>query len=67
MDFEQVEGWLKEAFRRGDVSAALENGYPRYAWVRIDDTCFEGRLSNSGQGVYKGYPLSEDQWPAWLS
>ena len=61
LDFDQVEGWLREAVRDGSVSAVLDGDFPRYAWKRVDDRVYEARLSNAGLGQYKGYPLEADE------
>lgn len=66
LDFDQVQDWLRDAIRAGDVSAAIEGDFPRYAWVRVQGQLYEARLSNSGDGSYKGYPLDEHQAPQWL-
>lgn len=62
-DAEVVTGWLRSAIRRGVVSASWNGDFPRYVWHKQDDTVFEARLVNSGDGSYKGYPLSTDEWP----
>jgi len=66
LDFEEVETWLKAAFRDGSVSADIEGDFPRYAWRRIQGQAYEARLSNSGLGQYKGYPIEDRQAPRWL-
>jgi len=50
----------------GQVDATWEGGFPKYVWVVRGGICFEGRLVNSVQGHYKGYPLDETQWPRGL-
>ena len=60
---EMVRRWLRSAIRRGAVSAPWEKGFPRYVWYKQDDIVFEGSLVNSGDGSYKGYPISESEWP----
>jgi len=62
-DRQVVEEWLRSAIRRGAVGAPWERGFPRYVWRKENDTVFEGRLTNSVQGEYKGYPLERDEWP----
>ena len=32
-------------------------------WYQSGSTMFEARLVNREAGSYKGYPLSEDEWP----
>lgn len=63
---ETLTGWLKEAIRLGNVGAPWEGGYPRYAWIDSNGTCFEARLVNQGNGEYKGYPLRGDERPDWI-
>lgn len=47
---EQAQMWLKSAIRAGDVSALVEGEFPRYAWARIEDRVFEGRLTTRCSG-----------------
>jgi hypothetical protein len=65
-DPEELTGWLREALMAGQVDATWEGGFPKYVWVVRGGICFEGRLVNSVQGHYKGYPLDETQWPRGL-
>jgi len=62
-DQARVEGWLREAIRRGAVGEPCEGEYPRYVWYKEGDALYEGRLVNRGRGEYKGYPLEDDEWP----
>lgn len=64
--FDQLTEWLAGAVAAGDIGAPWEGDYPRYAWVRNEHGCFEARLTNRGQGTYKGYPLSDDEIPDWM-
>jgi hypothetical protein len=66
LNFDEVTEWLREAVSEGSVSAALEGEFPRYAWKRIGDQVYEARLSNSGLGQYKGYPIKDYEAPGWL-
>jgi len=66
LDFDEVEGWLRDAVREGSVSAVLEGEFPRYAWKRVGVRVYEARLSNAGLGQYKGYPIEEHEAPGWL-
>lgn len=66
LDPDQVLRWLREAIGNGNVSAAFEGDFPRYAWARVDGACYEARLSNSGLGEYKGYPILDQEAPGWL-
>ena len=65
-DQAQLTTWLREAIGMGQVGALWEGNFPRYAWLRKADRCFEARLSNREQGTYKGYPLKPDEIPTWL-
>lgn len=67
VDLDEVVVWLRGAVRRGDVSAAFENEFPRYVWTRVGESCYEARLTNADQGTYKGYPLTESECPSWLN
>lgn len=58
-----VEGWLKDALRKGSISSFREGRFPRYVWFKDGDQVYEGRLVNRELGEYKGYPLSRDEWP----
>lgn len=55
--------WLRAAIEAGNTGAQWEQGFPRYAWWREDDRCFQARLVNAGLGHYKGWPLALDEWP----
>lgn len=66
LNFDEVLEWLRSAVREGSVSAALEGVFPRYAWKRVGDRVYEARLSNSGLGEYKGYPIEDYEAPGWL-
>jgi hypothetical protein len=66
LDFEAVVEWLRNAVRNGDVSADFEGEFPRYVWARVGGRVYEARLSNSGLGAYKGYPIQDFEAPGWL-
>lgn len=63
VDVRIVVGWLRTAVKRGATGAPWEGAFPRYVWYKHQDTVFEGRLVNRGNGSYKGYPLGDDEWP----
>ena len=65
-DVEVVTEWLRSAIRQGATGGLWEGGFPRYAWYKHEDTVFEGRLVNRGDGSYKGYPLEPREWPAGI-
>jgi len=58
-----VQGWLQSAIRAGNISADLENGFPRYVWHCVDGQYYEARLTNRESGCYKGYPVEKSECP----
>ena len=62
-DLESVSKWLHSALLLGATGAPWEGGFPRYVWHKEGSIVFEGRLVNRTQGWYKGYPLSNNEWP----
>ena len=66
LDFDDVVEWLRNAVRARHVSADLNGDFPRYAWARVEGRVYEARLSNSGLGAYKGYPIYDHEAPDWL-
>lgn len=59
----EVQQWLKNAIRAGNLSAHLEQGYPRYVWHCVGEQYYEARLTNPGAGQYKGYPVKKSECP----
>lgn len=59
----QITRWLRGAIRTGNVSAHWEGDFPRYVWYRENESVYEARLVNQGNGQYKGYPLNREEWP----
>lgn len=59
----EIEECLRDGIRKKLVGAPWEDGFPRYVWNYLDGTLYEGRLANSGNGAYKGYPLRTDEKP----
>lgn len=53
---------------QGLVGGGTDQGYPRYVWFfdKGDVIYYEARLSNAGDGSYKGYPLNDDEVPPEL-
>lgn len=56
----RLQRLLQEVIRRGQVDPRKEGAFPRRAWgrLRVADgsvQLFEARLTNSAQGLYKGY------------
>jgi len=66
LDFDEVLNWLKAAIRGRCVSADFDGDFPKYVWTRVNDRVYEGRLTNSGLGGYKGYPIHDYEAPGWL-
>lgn len=64
--FVQATRWLRSAIRKGDVGAPWEGEFPRYAWYKVGDVVYEGRLVNRNSGDYKGYPLEKAEWPVFM-
>lgn len=64
---QQAQEWLEKAIRIGSTSEYWEGDFPRYVWFKVGGVAYEARLVNSGNGEYKGWPLSEAEWPADLS
>ncbi|MDX9760301.1 MAG: hypothetical protein RBU27_14170 [Bacteroidota bacterium] len=58
-----LQDWLRQAIAQGCCSQFGEDDFPKYVWFKDGDTVYEGRLVNSVQGEYKGYPLSPEEWP----
>jgi hypothetical protein len=59
---EQLTGWLRSAITSGQVGI-WQGGFPKYAWYRVDDRCYEARLTNPGNGDYKGYEFQDYECP----
>lgn len=62
----ELTEWLREAIRRGVTGGQWEGGFPKYVWHREGDVVYEARLLNCGNGEYKGYPLTQEQYPEGL-
>lgn len=62
-DQDELTDYIRRAIRSGQTGALWEGGFPRYAWLDIDGTCFEARQLGPGSGQYKGYALTDDQRP----
>jgi hypothetical protein len=58
-----IKNWLQEAIKAAHFSKIMENGFPRHIWAVIDNQHYEARLTNQGNGSYKGYPISQDKCP----
>lgn len=65
-DQRELTGWLRDAVRAGRVTAFEHDEFPRYVWFVREGQAYEGRLVNSAQGTYKGYPIEVRQAPKGL-
>ncbi len=59
----EIQGWLRRAFEVRCFAPPWEGGFPRYAWCKVDKVVYEARLVNRGQGQYKGWQLTPNEWP----
>ncbi len=50
----------------GATSTSWEGDFPRYVWFKSGDAAYQGRLVNSGNGEYKGWPIDQSEWPVDL-
>ena len=61
---DQINEWLQEAIRQGNIGAPVYNGFPQYVWYKDGDRLYQARLINCVKGEYKGFELTESQfWP----
>lgn len=64
-----LKKWIGLALEKGSYSEEQQGrmNYPRYIWyIEIHEGkrfAYEGRLSNPGQGTYKGYPIRMRELP----
>ena len=61
LSFDDIRAALAEGIRRGCVSAAMEQGFPKYVWGWLDGDLYEARHINGPAGTYKGYKLMESE------
>lgn len=54
---------LAEGIRRGCVSAASEQGFPKFVWGWLGGDLYEARHINGPAGTYKGYRIEESERP----
>jgi hypothetical protein len=62
-DRDELTRWLQAAIASGHIGEPWEGQFPRYAWHRAGDVCYEARLVNQELGQYKGYPLEPAENP----
>jgi hypothetical protein len=60
---DQIQEWLRQAFRVQCFGGPWEGDFPRYAWCKVGEIVYESRLMNRGLGQYKGWQLEPDEWP----
>ena len=58
-----INSALSEGIRRGCISEAVEQGFPRYVWGWLDGDLYEARHLNGFAGRYKGYRLEPPDYP----
>lgn len=61
-----ASGYCREGIRGGLISAHWDGDFPRYVWIRKEDTVFEARLVNQDSGAYKGWELKPEEYPEAL-
>lgn len=64
---DELTGLLRAAIQAGQAGTPLLNGFPRHAWAQRGGRWYEARLTNEGNGEYKGWPIAEDELPRWLN
>ncbi len=52
-----------EGVRRGCISEATEQGFPKYVWAWLGGDLYEARHLNGFAGKYKGYRLEPPEYP----
>lgn len=58
-----INSALAEGIRRGCISEATEQGFPRCVWGWLGDDLYEARHLNGLAGGYKGYRLEPPDYP----
>ena len=61
--YADINAALAEGIRRGCVSRAMEQGFPKYVWGWLGNELYEARHLNGGGGQYKGYRLEPPEYP----
>lgn len=62
---DEIAKWLRDAILHGHTGD-WQGGFPRYVWHRLGDKVYEARLVNPGNGEYKAYELTRDEWPTGI-
>ncbi len=57
---EDIQQWLREAIRKGNVGT-WQRDFPEYVWHKVGDITYEARLMRNETGEYKGHPLERDE------
>jgi len=60
---EQAEQALRDAIKRGNVSAEFQDDFPAYVWGNLDGRFYAARLINREAGHYKAWPIEEAELP----
>lgn len=63
IDWDDIGNALAEGVRRGCISEAAEQGFPRYVWGWLGGDLYEARHLNGFAGKYKGYRLEPPEYP----
>lgn len=56
----RIEGWLREAIRRGNVGVWMGD-FPEQVWHREGEVTYEAVLTRGSAGEYHGYPLEPNE------
>ena len=63
IDWVDISNALAEGVRRGCISEATEQGFPKYVWAWLCGDLYEARHLNGFAGNYKGYRLEPPEYP----
>ena len=63
-DRDKATSWIQDALRAGNFKRVQNDKvFPRYLWLKDDEgNHWEGRLVNSEQGTYKGWPIDREEY-----
>ena len=63
IDWAAISNALAQGVRRGCISEATEQGFPKYVWAWLGGDLYEARHLNGFAGKYKGYRLEPPEYP----
>ena len=63
IDWAAISNALAEGVRRGCISEATEQRFPKYVWAWLGGDLYEARHLNGFAGKYKGYRLEPPEYP----